>query len=528
MRIRRLAGLLCVVLVVGVLLLPAASAAAEGNYDYDTLFSQTSTADGAQAESLARTLGAEFRFDPEAFIRALTEAPPQEVERVARLLAYDANYADLDAYRLMLAEMRDGANPGQREYCVLSSLLEACVLLQENRVRAYGPSERVHDAAVYAFDPDTLLGLIASRRAAGLMHDIDEEFAFVLGNAYASDPELFARTVSHLPSDELTAIQTFVAYDIVANAKAASEARGRWHLSGRDAAVLSAIEADIATMRAEGPRIFRTTGEVGVASTQVPTIGPMTYTTTPLHVGQTETLKVQFTETTRTDILRTYWVEVYAVKDGTPWLKSSTSVSIPAGSSSVYAYFTMTFSSTGPIYTLVKVYSQQGGTLLTQRQGTYPDTVYGDWKITVSLPVNRDYKGTLRLYRADASLFTSFECLGRSESNDSMYVVYGNTPTGTYTGYLDGPSSPSSSYGPYKVVNMTGVSGVIVESGRSGIWIHGGDPETNQNLTWYPLRPTYGCVRISNTNQSSLQTKITSLINSYYHDQVGNIIISES
>ncbi len=351
MRMRRLAWMVCVALVMGALLLPAASEAAETNYHYDTLFSHTGKFDGAQTESLARTLGAEFRMDSEAFIRALTEASPEEVEEVARLLAYDADYADLDAYRLMLAGMRDGTNPGQREYHVLSSLIKACVLLQEDRARARGSSDRVHDARVYAFDPDTILGLIGSRRAAGLLYDIDEEFAFVLGNAYASDPELFARTVSQLPSRELTAIQTFVAYDIVANGKAPFEGRGRWHLTGRDAAVLSATEAKIAIMRVEGPRMPARTGEVGVASTQVPTIGPMTYPTTPLHVGQTESLKVQFIETTRTDIQRTYWVEVYAVRDGTPWLKSSKSVSIPAGSSSVYAYFTMSFSSTGPIYT---------------------------------------------------------------------------------------------------------------------------------------------------------------------------------
>lgn len=122
---------------------------------------------------------------------------------------------------------------------------------------------------------------------------------------------------------------------------------------------------------------------------------------------------------------------------------------------------------------------------------------------------------------------SSFECLGRSAYNTSMWEVYGNTPTGTYTGYLDGPHSPSSSYGPHKVINMTGVSGVIVESGRSEIWIHGGDPETNPDLPWYPLRPTYGCVRISNANQLALQNNITDLVSNNYHYSTGNIDISE-
>ena len=65
---------------------------------------------------------------------------------------------------------------------------------------------------------------------------------------------------------------------------------------------------------------------------------------------------------------------------------------------------------------------------------------------------------------------------------------------------------------------MTGVSGVIVESGRSGIWIHGGDPSTDPSATWYPLRPTYGCVRISNSDQNSLQNKINNLISNYHYN----------
>jgi hypothetical protein len=46
---------------------------------------------------------------------------------------------------------------------------------------------------------------------------------------------------------------------------------------------------------------------------------------------------------------------------------------------------------------------------------------------------------------------------------------------------------------------------------RSGIQIHGGDPETNSSLSWYPLKPTWGCIRISNDDQETL----TDLISSY-------------
>lgn len=74
---------------------------------------------------------------------------------------------------------------------------------------------------------------------------------------------------------------------------------------------------------------------------------------------------------------------------------------------------------------------------------------------------------------------------------------------------------------------MTGISGVIKTSGRSGIWIHGGDPASSGSST-YPLRPTYGCVRITNAHQNTMVTKITSLTSSTgYHDTTGKISIVE-
>jgi hypothetical protein len=108
-----------------------------------------------------------------------------------------------------------------------------------------------------------------------------------------------------------------------------------------------------------------------------------------------------------------------------------------------------------------------------------------------------------------------------------MWVTDGNTPTGTATGVRSGPLSPASSYGPYQVVSLTPVSGIIKDSGRTGFLIHGGDPCTDPSLPWYPLRPTNGCIRVSNANQLLLKNSIGSLIASY-HDQVGNVVISQN
>ena len=172
------------------------------------------------------------------------------------------------------------------------------------------------------------------------------------------------------------------------------------------------------------------------------------------------------------------------------------------------------------------VYKRQ--TLLNSRQGSSPDTIYGYWSIDIVLPANRNNKGTLKLRDASGVELLSCECLGLSVSNDSMTTYEGNTPTGTYTGYLYGPVDPSGSYGPYKVINMTGVSGVIISSGRSGIWIHGGNPEPDTTKPNYPLQATHGCVRVTNSNQLTLQNLITNLISSEDHYTTGNISISQS
>lgn len=45
------------------------------------------------------------------------------------------------------------------------------------------------------------------------------------------------------------------------------------------------------------------------------------------------------------------------------------------------------------------------------------------------------------------------------------------------------------------------------QSPSSGIWIHGGDPAptSSKGLPRYPLRPTYGCVRVTNGDQLVIQ-----------------------
>lgn len=158
---------------------------------------------------------------------------------------------------------------------------------------------------------------------------------------------------------------------------------------------------------------------------------------------------------------------------------------------------------------------------MTSRTGTYPDTVEAYWYININFSSDRSVPGTLRLYNSNSELYLETSCLGKSASGLSQDQVCGDTPTGTYTGFLGDVQSDTNKYGPYKVIQMTGIAGKIATySYRSGIWIHGGRDQT-------ALQSTNGCVRVFNSAQLNLQNAITYFINSTGHQSTGYIYISE-
>lgn len=143
------------------------------------------------------------------------------------------------------------------------------------------------------------------------------------------------------------------------------------------------------------------------------------------------------------------------------------------------------------------------------------------YHIIVNLPSNRDYKGSLKMYDGTGSLvFGPVDALGRgtnkkTNGNDHTDWIKedADTPTGVYAATVVGAGTPTSTYGSYKRVSMDPTSGNALkakQNGRSGIMIHGGNLTTNRNATWYPLNPTYGCIRISNSDQKKLIDTIAS------------------
>ncbi|WP_152399128.1 L,D-transpeptidase [Paenibacillus cellulositrophicus] len=139
-----------------------------------------------------------------------------------------------------------------------------------------------------------------------------------------------------------------------------------------------------------------------------------------------------------------------------------------------------------------------------------------NYHIVANFPSNRNYKGTLKMYNASGSLvFGPVDALGRGSNRDEnngdhtqWKLKYADIPTGEYETTVVGPNTPESTYGPYKRVwlnhALNGNAKIAEANGRNEIMIHGGDPDDNPSNTWYPLHPTLGCIRLSNSNQYTL------------------------
>jgi hypothetical protein len=147
-------------------------------------------------------------------------------------------------------------------------------------------------------------------------------------------------------------------------------------------------------------------------------------------------------------------------------------------------------------------------------------------KIVVSLSSNRDKLGQLTYYDLTGlAVGNPYWVLGRADrgyakvkgDNPTADPLkrYGNTPTGIYsvTGILptgDGTQlTPTHSYGPNGALNLLPKSGQALQAAtsgqRTGLLVHGGDLFPNATL----LRPTHGCIRMSNDDIAALITAMT-------------------
>lgn len=519
------------VLVIAVTLSSAIPAAAYTSQNrttpqinYSELLSQAEFSDGAESERVAGELANAFDADPEGILSAMASCPENQLDIAVMLLVYGKSYDDFNAFEQSVLQRKALSQDDAAKSRVLDKILDEIMSFNDTESFEGLTDNTLTEPPM--FQPDIIRSFIER-------HDYtsgaDESFFGLMADVYRLEPELLEEIVCDMDSYKVDYIARGIAYDVIkhGNYTAKNAAPSENYFSALVEATIANNNVDLSTFWTSEVSAAIGGQVDSYAAQSAVTIGNIHYTTTPLRLEESENLSVTY-KNPDTGSARTYVTKIFLVYNKVPVQVSTKTVIIPPGVNTLPQSYTINFSQWGPVYTLVRVYAQDGETLLASQQSGSSDTVYGKWEIDISLPENRNNKGTLALYDARGYRKMYVECLGRSGSNASMYVTNGNTPTGTYTGVLDGHRAETDSYGPYQVVSMIGVQGAIIDSRRSGIMIHGGSPATNSSLPYYPLRQTYGCVRISNDNQSLLETKITDLIGSTgYHEERGKIIIDE-
>jgi hypothetical protein len=141
-------------------------------------------------------------------------------------------------------------------------------------------------------------------------------------------------------------------------------------------------------------------------------------------------------------------------------------------------------------------------------------------KIEIMLPKDRSVPGTLEASDdAATKAMGPVSCLGKADSQDAALhhnptmdstQPFGNTPTGDYKIVQlvthSGSESDVHTYGSFPSILLDPVSGDALkakQNGRAGLMIHGGVPSLSGGL-----RPTHGCVRVTENTQRDLAAAV--------------------
>jgi len=137
-------------------------------------------------------------------------------------------------------------------------------------------------------------------------------------------------------------------------------------------------------------------------------------------------------------------------------------------------------------------------------------------KIAVQLHKDRTLSGILQILDLSGGFILGpFTCLGKADGGDAKLhgnpernpvLPFGDTPTGKYNVVQlvshSGGESDLHTYGSFPSVLLDPISGDALKAkknGRAGLMIHGGGPSASGRL-----RPTHGCIRLSEANQRDL------------------------
>jgi len=127
-------------------------------------------------------------------------------------------------------------------------------------------------------------------------------------------------------------------------------------------------------------------------------------------------------------------------------------------------------------------------------------------QILIQLPTNRQSYGRLAYGDFWAECYGQADLMAAIQHGNPQrdpLKPYGDTPLGRYRAVLGTVTPPLRSYGPHRVIELQPIDGDALKAahaGRDGLWIHGGAPAPDG----IGLRPTHGCVRLSDRNQGEL------------------------
>jgi hypothetical protein len=163
----------------------------------------------------------------------------------------------------------------------------------------------------------------------------------------------------------------------------------------------------------------------------------------------------------------------------------------------------------------------------------------GKWDVTVHVYNNREQYGYGVAIVTDRNGKEVYRFNVRVEGTGGRDRTKTNadTPLGVYdipdnNAWLNGGSR--TSYGPNARLNMTPVSGEIVESGRDQIRIHGGRQEVydSNTKTWTPvdnpeLKKTHGCVRAYDTDMATFKQTTDNLQANDTEETPGQVTVTD-
>lgn len=140
----------------------------------------------------------------------------------------------------------------------------------------------------------------------------------------------------------------------------------------------------------------------------------------------------------------------------------------------------------------------------------------------VVLPKDRTMLGTFTVVDVDGNRIVGpFPCLGLSDHGAAAMQgnptadplkPFGDTPLGLFAATLIPPAGPAPSdvhsYGPYRRLALTPISGPCASMDRDGIEAHGGGLDPLRTKT-QGLRCTHGCLRLKDADILPVLIKLT-------------------